>query len=131
MLSVRVNGDLALEVCSFSGSISETSDEPLIGNVVLLALPTLSEEGWPDHDEHGVQNRQGRGQKVIPLGAFVDSLSYHSDTEDQANDSDRNEPARVMDEPREVEAELLTIVVFDEIQWLHVLQESLSNHTPG
>lgn len=45
VLSVRVNGDLALEVWSFRGNISETSDEPFISNVVLLALPTLSEEG--------------------------------------------------------------------------------------
>lgn len=54
VLSVRVNGDLTFEVRSLGGSISEASDEPLIGNVVLLALPTLSEEGRPDHDEHGV-----------------------------------------------------------------------------
>lgn len=58
---------------------------------------------------------------MIPLGTFVDSLNYHSYTEDHANDGHGDEPARVMDEPRKVEAELLAIVVLDEIDWLHVL----------
>ena len=131
VLSVRINGDLALEVWSLRSSILETSDEPLIGNVVLLALPTLSEEGRPDHDEHGVQDRQGRRQEVIPLGTFVDSLNYHSYTEDQAYDSHGDEPARVMDEPGKVEAKLLAIVVLNEIDWLHFPQESRSHHAPG
>lgn len=58
---------------------------------------------------------------MIPLCAFLNSLNYHSDTEDKANESDGNEPARVMDEPSKVESELFAIVVLDEIEWLHIL----------
>ena len=35
-----------------------------------------------------------------------------------------------MDQPCEVETKLLAIIVFDEVEWLHICNEALGYHTP-
>ena len=61
---------------------------------------------------------------------LVDSFKNHVNTEHDTYNGHRDELACVMDEPGEVEAELLTIVLFDEVNRLHIVEEFASNHTP-
>ena len=56
MLGVWVDRNLALEVWVLSRGILEVSNEPLVTNVMLLALPRFVEESDPDHDHDSVDD---------------------------------------------------------------------------
>ena len=128
--NVGVDRHFVLEVKPLGGRFGlEAPDEPFVGDVVLLALPALIEQGDPDHDDYAVQDAEWRGEELAPFTTLLHRLYDHSNTETRANDGDRNEPARVMNQPGEVKAELLAIVVSDEVERLHIIQETLQDHT--
>ena len=129
VLGVGVDGDLALEIVVLSRRILEIPHEPLIADVLLLSLPGLVEERDPDHDHDGVDDTQRTRREVIVLDAVLRGLDNHNNTKDDTDDGHRDQPACVMNQPGEVEAELLTVVVFDEVQGLHVAEEACQEHT--
>ena len=120
MFGVWVNRDLTLEIVVLGRRILEISHEPLIANVLLLPLPRLVEEGDPDHDDDGVDDTEWTCREMIVLDAVLRRLHNHNDSEDDSDEGHWDQPARVMNQPGEVEAKLLTIVVLDEVEGLHV-----------
>lgn len=131
-LSLRVNGRLIIEIRSLCRDILEIAAKPHVSDKILLALPAFVEKRGPEHDEYTVEDHNGRGKQMRWLLLFGKVFNDHVNAEDGANDGSRDQPARVVNEPREVEAELLTIVVLDFVERLHVLQESDTvHHTSG
>ena len=120
VFGVWVNRDLTLEIVVLGRRILEISHEPLIANVLLLPLPRLVEEGDPDHDDDGVDDTEWTCREMIVLDAVLRRLHNHNDSEDDSDEGHWDQPARVMNQPGEVEAKLLTIVVLDEVEGLHV-----------
>lgn len=66
---------------------------------------------------------------MIPFLLIFKSLNDHSYTEACSDYGRRDKPASIMNEPGKIEAEFLTIVVLDEVEWLHISQEAFCNHT--
>ena len=128
MLGVWVDRNLALEVRVLRCGILKVSNEPLVTDVMLLTLPRLVEECDPNHDDDSVDDTERTSCKVIVLDVIINSFHNHGNTKNDTDNGHRNEPASVMDEPGEVEAEFFTVVVLDEVEWLHVLQEASQEH---
>ena len=128
MKGIGVDSQLTFEFRALLSDIFITTNKPLICDVVLLSLPTLIEKGDPDHDDEAVEDRNGRREELSPRALINDCIDDHCDTETESNDSHWNQPASIMDQPGEIEAKLLTVVIFDEIDRLHVAQEALEEH---
>ena len=61
--NVGVDRHFMLEVDPLGGRFGlEAPDEPFVGDVVLLALPALMEQGDPDHNDYAVQDAERRGE---------------------------------------------------------------------
>lgn len=56
---------------------------------------------------------------MIPIFIHLNRLNDHVDAEENANDSDRDEPAGVVHEPGKVEALFLAVVILEEVERLH------------
>ena len=129
VLGVWIYSNLASEVLSLSCCIFKISDEPFVGNVVLLTFPTLMEKSDPYHYADAIHDAIRRSHHRIKFSSFVKSINDIGYSKEEANDGDRDEPACVMDKPSKVESELLAVVVFDEIERLHICKEAFEQHT--
>ena len=129
MLRVWINSYLAFEVLSLGCCIFKISYEPLVGDIILLTFPTFMEQSDPDHYAEAINDTIRSSHHRIELSSLVKSINDIGYSEEETNDGDRNEPARVMDKPSKVESKLLAIVVFDEIEWLHICKEAFEQHT--
>lgn len=104
------------------------SHQPLITDVILLALPTFMEHGHPNHDNQAVDDTQWRRKKIVPSTFLYNSIDDHDDSNHEADNGHWDQPTSVVDQPSEVEAKLLAIVVLDKVEWLHVFEETVSDH---
>ena len=64
---------------------------------------------------------------MVEIFVVLDSIDNHVDAEDGSNNGSRDKPARIVNEPAEVEAELLTIVVRYEVERLHVVYKTFED----
>ena len=69
-------------------------------------------------------------ERVFQVCCVLVTLDSHDHGKDDTNNNRGNQPASVVDEPCEIEANLLSIIVFDDVDWLHIIQVRLcGEHT--
>ena len=128
MLSVGVDHGLRQEFVTLGCNVVKVTDEPLIGDLVLFADPAFMEKCHPDHHYDSVDKTKRCVEPLVGSISVRPALEDHRQSKHETNDHDRDQPARVMNEPRKVEGHLLSVVVFDNIERLHVVEEVRRKH---
>ena len=120
-----------LELRSFPLVPLDVMGNPSAGNCGLSSLPTLNEDSCPDNDTDGVDGIDWSIESLPSfenVTIFLKELNSLIDEDDQTENRGNDEHARVVDKPREIESEFLSIVLGNEVDWLHVLPEVAKHH---
>ncbi len=87
------------------------------------------EESDPDHHEQSVEEAKWGIEPICRLSVIIVANNNHDIAENAPNNHWRYKPASIVNKPGEVKRHFFSIVVFDDIEWLHVVLKFCRQHT--